>query len=288
MRYLHRLRDAGVIVFAALLMALSYHIFVYPNQFAPAGIPGVATIIQYLFGINVGYLTLLVNLPLLLVVYFCVDKEFAAVSTLYALIFSAALLLFDQVDFSHIAYQTENGTSTILAPLAGGVISGFSYSLAMKRNGCTGGTDLIGALVHHYHPEKNMLWIIFALNAAVAGASYFVYDFRLEPVILCLMYCFVSSKVCDITLKGFKEAVKFEIITDRPEELSEALMQVLHHGVTEIPAFGGFTHREKALLICVVNKHQIVEFQKLIQSYPGTFAYLSSVKETMGNFIKVK
>lgn len=288
MRYLRRLQNTAAILFAAMIMALSYHIFVYPNQFAPAGLPGVATIIQHLFGINVGYLTLLVNIPLLLVVYFCVNKEFALNSAIYALVFSGALILLDYVDLNKFVYHTDNGTSTILAPLAGGVVSGFSYSIAMKRNGCTGGTDLIGAWVHHYHPERNMLWVIFSINAVVAVASYFVYDFRIEPVILCLLYCFISSKVCDIMLKGFKEAVKFEIITDRPDELADELMRALQHGVTEIPAVGGFTHSNKTLLICVVDKHQIVKFQKIIGRFPGTFAYLSSVKETLGNFVRTK
>ena len=60
------------------------------------------------------------------------------------------------------------------------------------------------------------------------------------------------------------------------------------HGVTEIAAVGGFTHSNKTLLICVVNKHQIVQFQRIIQQFPGSFAYLSTVKETMGTFRKIK
>lgn len=283
-----RAKDVAVIVFAAVLLAVGYHIFIFPNQFAPAGVPGIATMIQYLLGFKVAYLTVLVNVPLLIASYFIVGREFAAHSAIYTAVFSLALLLLEDVDLSTVAYHTANGTSTVLAPIAGGVVSGYSYTLVMKRNGCTGGTDLVGALVHHYRPEMNMLWIIFAINALVAAASYFVYDFRIEPVILCLMYCFISSKVCDLTLKGFKEAVKFEVVTDEPDALANAIMKETHHGVTEISAVGGFTHSNKTLLICVVNKHQIVEFQRIIQQFPGSFAYLSTVKETMGNFRKIK
>lgn len=244
--------------------------------------------IQYLLGFKVAYLTVLVNVPLLIASYFIVSKEFAVHSAIYTVVFSLTLLLLEEIDMSGIAYHTANGTSTILAPIAGGVVSGYSYTLVMKRNGCTGGTDLIGALLHHYKPEMNMLWIIFTINALVAAASYFVYDFRIEPVILCLMYCFISSKVCDLTLKGFKEAIKFEVITDAPDALADAIMRETHHGVTEVSAVGGFTHSNKTLLICVVNKHQIVQFQRIIQQFPGSFAYLSTVKETMGNFRKIK
>ena len=288
MNWFARVKDVGVIVVAAVMLAFSYSMFIFPNQFAPAGVPGIATMIQYLLGFKVAYLTVLVNVPLLIASYFIVSKEFAVHSAIYTVVFSLTLLLLEEIDMSGIAYHTANGTSTILAPIAGGVVSGYSYPLVMKRNGCTGGTDLIGALLHHYKPEMNMLWIIFTINALVAAASYFVYDFRIEPVILCLMYCFISSKVCDLTLKGFKEAIKFEVITDAPDALADAIMRETHHGVTEVSAVGGFTHSNKTLLICVVNKHQIVQFQRIIQQFPGSFAYLSTVKETMGNFRKIK
>lgn len=282
MRALQRTRDVVLIILMALLLALSYHILIFPNEFAPAGLPGFATMLQYLFGFKVGYLTFIINIPLVIAVYFAIGREFAVHSAIFAVFFSGALLALDYVDLSRIVYDTAN--SALLAPVAGGVVSGFCYGVVMKRNGSTGGTDLVAALIQHRYPEFNLLWVIFTINAVVAATSYFVYGFKLEPVILCLVYCFLSSKVSDIMLKGFKEAVKFEIITDRPEELSGALMGSLHHGVTCIPAIGGFTHHNKTLLICVVNKRQIVQFQRIMQRFPGSFAYLTSVKETMGNF----
>ena len=123
-----------------------------------------------------------------------------------------------------------------------------------------------------------------AVEQLVAAGSFFVYNMKYEPVILCLLYCFISSKVGDIMLRGFKEAIKFEVVTDRPEALEEAILQSMGHGVTEIRAVGGYTHEKKTMLICVINKHQIVQFQRLLKQYPGSFAYLSSVKETVGNF----
>jgi len=284
MRGWRTVREILVIIFAALLLAFSYHIFIFPNEFAPAGLPGFATMLQYLFDFKVGYMTLIINIPLVIAVYLLIGHEYAIRSAIFAAFFSGTLLVLDYVDLSMFLYDTEN--SAILAPIAGGVISGFCYGIVMKRNSSTGGTDLVAALVQHKLPEYNLLWVIFAINAAVAAASYFVYGYKLEPVILCVIYCFLSSKVSDVMLKGFKETVKFEIVTDQPEELAKALMDTLHHGVTEIPAIGGFTHSNKTLLICVVNKRQIVRFQKIISKFPGSFAYLSSVKETMGNFIR--
>lgn len=288
MKKWHTVQDYLVIVFCACLLALSYHIFVFPNEFAPSGLPGIATIIQHVFHFKVGYMTILINVPLVILTYLIVDHRYAVMSATFAVVFSVVLLALDYVDLSAFEYHTTTGTSTILAPIAGGVVSGFCYGMVMRRDASTGGTDLLAALVHHARPEMHIIWIVFVINAVVAVLSYFVYDFKIEPVILCLIYCYLSSHVGDTMIKGFKEAVKFEIVTEHPEELSAALLKRMKHGVTEIPAVGGFTHSNKTLLICVVNRHQIVEFQRIIQQFPGSFAYLSSVKETMGNFARIK
>ena len=210
MKKWHTVQDYLVIVFCACLLALSYHIFVFPNEFAPSGLPGIATIIQHVFHFKVGYMTILINVPLVLLTYYIVDHRYAVLSATFAVVFSVVLLALDYVNLAPFEYHTTTGTSTILAPIAGGVISGFCYGMVMRRDSSTGGTDLLAALVHHVRPEMHIIWIVFAINAIVAALSYFVYDFKIEPVILCLIYCFLSSHVGDTMIKGFKEAVKFE------------------------------------------------------------------------------
>lgn len=287
-RILCHVKQYTVIILCAILLGVSYHLFIFPNQFAPAGIPGIATIIQYLCDFKVGYMNIIVNIPLLLLTFFIIGRKYTVRSAVFSAVFSVVLLLMYRLPLEPYIYVTANGTSKILAPVAAGVISGFCYGCVMRLGGSTGGTDLVAALIHHKYPEYNLVWVIFGINAIVAGISYVVYDFKIEPVILCLVYCFISGRVSDAMLKGFKEAVKFEIITDQPDELADALMKRLRHGVTEVPAIGGFTHQNKTMLICVINKHQIVEFQRVMQRFPNSFAYLSSVKETMGNFKKIK
>lgn len=283
-----RITDYFVIVLSAAILSLSYYLFVYPNEFAPTGLPGFFTLLQYLFHLNVGYLTFVINVPLVIATYLLVGKEYAIKSALFTVVFSGLLVVFEYVPLDRFVYYTENGTSTIMAPIAGGVVSGFCYGIAMRSGSSTGGTDLVAAIVNRYRPEYNMVWIIFTINAAVAACSYFVYGFQFEPVIMCLVYCFLTSQVSDMMLKGFKEAVKFEVITDHPQELAAAIRVRLYHGVTELPAKGSFTGKDKTLLICVVNKREIVKFQRIIQEFPGSFAYLSPVRETMGNFRRGK
>ncbi len=275
------------ILVSALIYAIGFEIFIFPNEFAPAGLPGLETMIQQMWGFPMSIMNVIVNVPLVIVTFIVVDKGYAIKSGIYSLTLSGWMLLLEQFDrLPEFMYKTPN--SPILAPIAGGLLCGFSVAMVLKRGSCTGGTDLVAELVHHYKPEQEMVWVLFALNASVAILSYFVYGFKIEPVLLCLIYSFTISKVSDVMLKGLKEAIKFEIVTDQPDELAKTLIAELGHGVTEIPAVGSFTRQEKTLLICVVNKNQIVAFQQILKGFPGTFAYLHTVKETMGYFKNVK
>ena len=269
-------------------MALCYNLFIFPNDFAPSGVGGIATMIQYLLKFNAGYLNLVINVPILIVAWKLVDREFVIKTALFTLCFSGFLMLFENFDFTKYYYYTENGTSNVLAPVAAAVVNGFIYGMAIRKHGSTGGTDVVSFCIRHFHPEFNVTWIGFSLNAVIAASSYFVYDFKFEPVICCIVYSFVLTTVGNRVLQGSKSALKFEIITSQPEALTQELMDKLHHGVTLLPAQGAYTHQEKSLLICIVNKHQIADIQRIIANYPGTFTYITSVTETMGNFRKIK
>ena len=279
-----------LIPFFALAMALSYKLFIFPNNFAPSGVGGIATMVQYVFKFNAGYLNLLINVPILVVAWFLVDREFVIKTALFTVCFSGLLMLFDHLglDFSRFQYYTEDGTSRILAPVAAAVVNGAFYGFALRIHGSSGGTDVVSFCIRHYHPEYNVTWIGFVLNAVIAGVSYFVYGFQFEPVICCIVYCFVLSTIGNQVMRGSQSALKFEIITQHPQELSADLMKELKHGVTLLSAEGAYTHEQKSLVICIVNKHQIADIQTIIGKYPGSFAYITQVSETLGNFRKIK
>lgn len=273
-----------VIVIIALIAALNYEIFVFPNQFAPAGLNGICTIIQHMFGISVGYLSLIINIPLAIWVYFEVSKPLAVRSMVYVGVFSVGLLILDKVDLSGFYYVTETGTSAILGPLVAGVIWGGCYALLVQCSAYSGGTDFIAAIIHKRNPEQNFFYVIFILNTVVALLSYFVYDYQIEPVILCIFYSFMSSTVTDKLNKNGRSAIRFEIITEYPNEIASEIIHKLHHSATLIPGKGIYKGREKYVLICVVNRSQLSAMNRIIHKYPYTFAVMSSVSEVMGNF----
>ena len=273
-----------VIMLIAFIAALIYEIFIFPNDFAPSGLNGVCTIIQHLFGISVGYLSLVINIPLALLVYFKVSKPLAIRSMVYVATFSIALLILDHVDLSRFAYATDTGTSAILGPLVGGITFGYCYNQLLICSAYSGGTDFIAALIHKKRPDQSVMGLIFLLNAIVAVSSYFVYDYQREPVILSILYSFASTTVSQQMQQNGRSAVRFEIVTDYPQEISDAIITRLHHSATLVPGKGMYKGKDTNILICVVNKTQIPTLSAIIREYPNTFAVMSHVNEVMGNF----
>lgn len=283
----HRLAlEYLVIALAAALMALNYQVFILHNSFAPTGINGIATMIQYLFDFSIGYMSLLINIPLAIFCFFAVNRHFALKTFTCVLVFSLSLLLMQNniIDVRRFIYHTEDGRSTILAPVASGALNGVIYATCIRYGGSTGGTDYIAAYVHKKRPDYSMMNIIFAINAVVAGLSYFVYDFNIEPVILCLIYNVLTNRVSDSMIKGGEKALKVEVITNHPEEITRDVISKLRHSATILHAEGGYSHTEKTMLICVINKHQITKFLEIIGSYPESFACITDVNQTVGNF----
>ncbi len=280
--------DCIIMGILGIVGAFNYALFIFPNNFAPAGINGIATMVQYLFDFSVGYMSLIVNIPLIIFAYLLLSKGYAVKTLVYVLVFSFAVIILKDMDLSRFAFSTENGTSTVLAPVAAGTVNGAIYGVVIKLNSSTGGTDILASYISKKKPFFNFVWITFAINTAVAVASYFVYDFKFEPVVCCIIYSFITGQISDAMIKGGKQALKFEVITSNAEELSARLIKNLRHSVTVINAQGMYSRTEKQLLICVVNKHQIIDFKNIINEFPNTFAYVSSVSETVGNFKKIE
>lgn len=278
------------IALVAVLFAFNYYIFIQTNSFAPAGLNGIATMIQYKTGFSISYMSLLINIPLSVAAYFLVHKTFAVKTLLFSLVYSVAVLLLQSSNLSFIQYNTQ-GHDTIYPVILSGVIGGVVYGTCFRCNGSTGGTDVISRYINKVKPGTNFFVVTFILNGFVAIASIFVYAegaLNYKPMALCILYCFISSFVGNQLLKTTKTAYKFTVITDHKDEFVAEITQKLHHGCTQIEAIGAYTGAKKSVLICIINKHQLNDFQKIVAKYNNTFAYFELVNETYGNFKHIK
>ena len=285
---IRQIQNYILLLLLSLGMALNYEIFILPNSFAPAGINGIATMIQHKMGFSIGYMNLLINIPLCFIAFLFLSRDYSVKTLIFCLAFSGFLLLFKySIDISPFVFKPENSANASLAAVAAGVINGFIYGALMRINASSGGTDIVSACVRCVKPHMSLSYIIFTLNCIVALISFFVYDYKYEPVILCILYSFLTSRVSDSIVRGVRDQIKFEIISEHSEEISREIIEKLRHTVTVTPAIGMYSGKETNLLICIINKHQIFGLQKILSNYPQTFAYISGVNETVGNFKRI-
>lgn len=300
--FLKILGDIAVCLIAALLVSSSLYYFSNYNKFAPGGITGFASIIgSWLVKLEVSedvttsmsILMFVFNLPIFFLVAVYTNRKTGIMLIVYLLFQSGLLMLFKHLQSElgwkyYAAFESddlyEEGNNVIFAAIGVGVISGLGFSLMLRRFGASGGTYAISALIKHFHPEKNIAWLAFALDSSVVGLALFAYDASINSVISTLTNIFISNLVVDYMLQGLRSGYKFEVITDCAEEISEELIKRLHRGVTLLRAEGMYTHTDKALLICIVKKREVGEFIKLLKRYNATFSYSYKVNEVYGNF----
>ncbi len=271
-----------LIILTALLSALNYKLFVFPNAFAPAGIDGICTMIQHLLGTNIGYLALLFNLPLLLVacLFFHMKRETALKTVLYVLSFSAGSVLLARVDVSALYYYTENGSSVVLAPVVAGVLRGLLYPVTLHAGGTSGGMDIVAEMIKYKKPHYHMMNILFVLNTAVALCAYFVYGFRIEPVVCSIVYAFVTSSVSKAVQAGGKRKIRFEIITSRAEELCDRMKSQLGITATLLEAQGMYAGESRKVVICVTDAEEGQHLETLLRSCEDAVVFESEVSSS--------
>lgn len=284
------------IVLIAVLLAFNYQLFIVENGFAPAGLNGIATMIQYKTGFSIGYMSLIINIPLCTLAYFLVNKRFAKRSLVFCLTYSLAFICLQNIGLEQFQYNAQ-GHDTVFPALLSGVISGFVYGVCFRTHSSTGGTDIISKYINLKKPDLNFFWVTFILNAIVAIISFFVYAapdennvlvYDYKPVCLCILYCFISSFIGSFIIKGTKTACKFTIITTHADEIMNDITVKLRHSSTRLSALGSFSKNEKAVVICVVNKHQLIDLQNILNEYDETFSFVETVNETYGNFKHIK
>ena len=269
------------IVVIAFLLSVNYNIFVFPNSFAPAGVDGIGTLIQDAFHVNIGYFSLIVNIPLIIAAFVFLNRDFAIKNTVFVIAFSISSLALEGVNLSGFLYKTDNGTSTILAPVVAGVIRGLLYVVTLKLNAAGGGIDIISALIKHKKPHLNIMSIIFAINVAIACCAYFVYGRALEPVICSIIYSFTSSFVCTKVRLSEKEHMKYEIITEHPESLCDDILTKLSQRATIMDAHGAYSGNDTKVVMCVVGKEKAPYVEELILKYPNCTVFKSVVDDSV-------
>ncbi len=272
---------------AGIIVGTAYHFFQNSNGFAPGGVGGLATITHHLLEDKISWSVLMIafNLPIFILVSAFINKKLGAILSLYMVVQSFIPYLYEAVGWMPYSLaNNQDDFNIVFACIATGVISGFGFSLMLKRFGASGGTYGISALIKKMKPELNIAYVSFIMDTSVVLIAFFVYGMRITPVICTLCNLFIANVIVDHGLSGIKNGYKFEIITNNPDKIAEELMTRLRHGVTKIQVHGMYSDTDKYMLVCIINKRQIGEMMKIIKRYPDTFASFEKVNEVFGNF----
>lgn len=246
----------------AALYAASVNIFTSPNDIAPGGLTGVATMLNHLFSLPIGITILALNIPLFIWGAFENGKKFLT-KTIIATVFVSIII--DLMELLPFSYEYEG--DTFLASIFGGLLSGVGLAIIFFRGGTTGGPDIIARNIHKRVPHISVGTVILICDAVIFIAAAVVYH-SIESALYAVITVFVSTKAIDTLIYGFSHdnGKLVFIITEKYNELSEEIIEQIERGVTLLDAHGAYNRDEKKVLMCAVRPSQVHKIKTLVTS----------------------
>lgn len=266
------------IAIGTIIMAAGLELFLIPNQLSTGGFSGIAIIIYYILKVPVGTTILLLNIPLFIIAYFKVGKEFFAKAVIGTIFLSIFLNAFEKIN-----PITED---RFLAFIYGSVIVGIGTAMVLKVNGSTGGTDLLANIIRSFKPHLKTGSLIVALDTIIVIANTFFFK-DIEVGLYSALAIYILGKILDIFFEGINFTKMLIIISPKWEEISKKINEELRRGTTALYGEGMYTKEEKKLLLCIMSRSEIVEARKLIEEIdPTAFVIISNAREVYGKGFK--
>lgn len=264
---------------AAILYAVSVNMFTAPNQIAPGGVTGLATILNYLLGVPIGITTFLINVPLVILGLIFLGKAFT-LKTLKTVVFFS--LFVDLLNPILQPYTQDH----LLASLFGGILMGAALGLVFLRGSTTGGTDILGRLIQLPMPHVQIGKLIMLTDGLILLLSTIVYH-NIETAMYGVIVIFLDGKVIDTILYGYDTGKQLMVISDSNEEIGRRVMGELERGATFFQARGAYSNEEKDALMCIVKRNQFGKVKKIIKEIdPDAFVIVTEAGEVIGDGFK--
>ena len=259
-----------------LLVAISFNLFLAPNDLVPGGVSGFSVIINHLLGINKSIIILGLSLFLLILSYIFLGKNKTRGSILGSLLFP----LFVEIT-SNISEIIQIDTSQLLlSAVFGGILYGFGAGIIFKAGFTTGGTDILNQIISKYAKVsmgKSMLicdGTIVLLSGIVFGPTKLMYS-----VIILYLISYMSDRV----ILGVSDSKAFYIVTDEEKKIKEYVIKYLNHGVTVFNAKGGYKKEKQTVLLCVLPTNDYYKLKEGIHEIdPDAFFVVTDAYEVFG------
>lgn len=266
------------ITLGAVIAAFALEEFLVPFTVLDGGVVGISMIISQLTGTPLGILTIVLNVPFVVLGFKRLGMRFL-VRAIYAMvIFSVFLSVFK--DMNAVTDKE------ILVVAFGGVLLGIGVGLILRYGGCLDGTEIV-AMFLSKNTEFSVGQIVLFFNIIIYGVAGFL--FGPDRALYSLLTYFVTSKVIDIVENGMEQGKSVMIITDHGKDIADAIYTQLGRTCTQMEGKGMVSNGKKTVLYCVITRVEVPAIKKIINDADvSAFMTISDVSEIVGNHIKKK
>ena len=269
------IKNNAIWLLGCSLYSIGVNSFTIPNSIAQSGMTGLAVVFNYLFEVPVGTVNLILNIPLLILMWIFLGKKLVARTLWVTVVLSTALDIFS-------LFMPAFTGDKILASLFCGLFQGAGLGLIMITGATSGGTDIVGRLVHKRLPHITVGTVVMIADALIVGLGMLVLR-SIESGLYAIIVIFVSTKVIDAMIYGTGNGKMLMIVTEKADEVSQAIVHSSPRGVSILPAKGAYTGKDKNILLCVARKHEISGILKTVKSIDDkTFIIVSEANEILG------
>lgn len=265
-----------LIVLGAVIYAVSFQFFMFPNEIVAGGVTGIAMIINAVTHWPVGVMIILMNVPLFLISWRHFGIEYM-IASLVGMGLSSVLV--DLFAVSGIVATTD----PMLAAIIGGVIKGAGLGIIYYCNGSTGGIDIVIKFLRQRYNHINFGTIMLIVDTAIVVAYAMVLG-QYQSAMYSIIAMYVVTKVVDLFLYGIDNSALCLIVSDQSTELTEMILSGhVHRGVTILEGEGAYSHSKKHVMMCVVKRTQLPELRRLVRSVDErAFFVVTDAKNVFG------
>lgn len=268
---------AILVIIGAFITAYGLETVLIPNNVSDGGVTGLSIVGSNLFGLPLGLLIAVLNIPFVFLGYKQIGTSFAIYSVIGIASLAIGTLLMHHLTPIIVG-------DTLLITVVGGIIIGFGMGLALRNGGALDGIDMLAVLLSRKLPFGTSDLILF-LNMFVFIVVSTV--FGLQGAILSAIAYYIASKVIHIVEEGLSGSKTFKIITNEPELMVEKIRENLGRGATYNVVEGGYTNEKFKEINCVINRLEESKMKEIINEIDeNAFVIVYDVAEVKGGNFK--
>lgn len=249
--------DILVDIVGGMLVAIGVYNFAANSGFPVAGISGIALIFYHLFGLPIGTVTILLNIPIIILCYRLLGKGFL-MRSIRTMIISSLLM-----DYVAPMLPVYNG-DRMLSAICVGVFAGLGYAIIYLRDTSTGGADFIIMSVRALRPHLSVGKIAFATDLVIVLAGGILFG-DVDNTIYGLVLTYILSIVVDKVMYGIDAGKMMLVVTDHGEKVAERIDDLTKRGSTFLKAQGSYSREDKLVVMCACSNKEMHMVQKAVK-----------------------